>query len=119
MDGSTAPVRQKAKRFRLKGLALPNEHGSWSILLEPLVAGIAVAPSAAAPFIGLLFVAGFMAHQPLRVCLTDLRNGRKMPHTTSAVALAGFFVVVALIGLAGTWKISGFTSLVPMIAAVP
>ena len=119
MDGSAVSTRKKTKPFRLKGLALPNEHGSWSILFEPLIAGIAVAPSWGAPFIALLFVAGFLAHQPLRVCLIDLRNGRKMPHTVAAVALAASSLVIALIGLGGVWKIAGIDSLVPLIAAVP
>lgn len=105
--------------FRVRGLALPKEHGSWSILLEPLVAGIAVAPSPASPFIALLFVSGFLAHQPLRICLTDLRNGRKMPHTSSAVVLAAAFVAVTIIGFIGTASIPGLNSLVPLLAAAP
>ena len=121
MDGSAALTNRAAKRhnFRLRGLALPKEHGSWSILLEPLICGIAVAPSAAAPFIALLFVGGFLAHQPLRVCLTDLRNGRRMPHTVSAVILAALFLVITIVGLVGTWRITGFSSLVPLLAAAP
>lgn len=109
----------KRRRLRLRGLALPNEHGSWSVLFEPLVAGIVVAPSIASPFIGLLFVGGFLAHQPLRVCLTDLRNRRKMPHTSAAVALASAFLALAGVGLAGAWMIAGFSSLVPLLAAAP
>lgn len=88
-------------------------------MLEPLVAGIAVAPSPAAPFVALIFVAGFLAHQPLRVCLRDLRNGRRMPHTLTVVMLAAFFAILTAVGVIGAWTIVGFNSLVPLLAAAP
>ena len=121
MDGSALPTAKisKPRRVNLKRLALPHEHGSWSILLEPLIGGIAVAWSTASPFIALLFIGGFFAHQPLRVCLTDLWNRRRMPHTTAALLLAICFVTAAALGLAGTYVMASFSSLVPLFAAAP
>ena len=40
-------------------LTLPNEHGSWSLALEPLALGLLVAPSAAGAALGLAAACGF------------------------------------------------------------
>ena len=34
-----------SQRVRLKSIALPPEHGAWGFLLEPLLAGLLIAPS--------------------------------------------------------------------------
>jgi hypothetical protein len=121
MDAPAIPTRKitKPRGVSLKRLALPHEHGSWSILLEPLIGGIAVAASPASPFMALLFIGGFLAHQPLRICLTDLWNRRRMPHTVPAIAFAVGFAAIAMTGLAGTWVVAGMNSLVPLLAAAP
>jgi hypothetical protein len=112
-------VPVKRPGIGIRRLALPHEHGSWSILLEPLVAGIAVAPSPAAPFVALLFAGGFLMHQPLRLCLTAVKERRMMPHTMTAAGLAFGFLLIAAVGLAGVWSIAGANSLVPLLAAAP
>ena len=121
MDGARFLTYQKvnSRRLRLRGLALPNEHGSWSILLEPLIAGIAVAPSPASAFIVMLFAGGFLARQPLKVSLTNLKTGWKMPHTRAAKALALSFLAFASAGLCGTWILAGPASLLTLAVAAP
>src|SRR4051812_48913912 len=52
----TAPSAKARQTFKLRSIALPNEHGSWGILFEPLVLGIAVAPSSASVFIAMLYI---------------------------------------------------------------
>ena len=68
--------------FKMKSIALPNEHGSWGILFEPLVLGIAVAPSAASPFVALLYIGAFLSRQPLKWYIADLKAKRERGQTT-------------------------------------
>lgn len=53
-----APPIDRFPKIRAKAVALPVEHGSWGFLLEPLVGGIAIAPSIAAPWIAILVIGG-------------------------------------------------------------
>lgn len=46
----------------------PREHGSWSLALEPLVLGLAVAPSGAGLALGVATLGAFFARRPLRLC---------------------------------------------------
>lgn len=119
MDGSITQLAQPVKRppLRLKGLALPNEHGSWSILLEPLISGIAVAPSPAAIFVFLLYSGAFLARQPLRVYLGGVKNRRRMPHGPVAFTLATAFLLLAAAGLVGTVFFGGAETLIPLVIA--
>jgi hypothetical protein len=45
----------------------PREHGSWSLVLEPLVLGLAVAPSLPGLALAVATLAGFFARRPLRL----------------------------------------------------
>jgi hypothetical protein len=105
--------------FRLRSVALPNEHGSWGILFEPLVCGIIVAPSPAAAFILLLYVGAFLSRQPLKIYLADLKAKRSRPQTTAATAFAFGYLSIAVLGLFGTLGFAGFYALLPLIVTTP
>ena len=57
------------KTVSLKGLALPTEHGSWGILIEPLLLGLVVAPSLAGVVVAGLVSAVFLTRSPLRLMI--------------------------------------------------
>lgn len=112
--GNDAPVR----RVRLRQIALPTEHGSWGFLFEPVVAGMAVAFSPAAPWIALLAIGAFLARRPLEILIAQRqRSDRELVMGASRVLIA--FSAVAIAGLAGTAIIGGALVLMPFWLAVP
>ncbi|MCB0162365.1 MAG: YwiC-like family protein, partial [Caldilineaceae bacterium] len=74
MTTYSGPTKQKA-RPRWRSIALPTEHGGWGFLLEPLLLGRLVAPSAAGLLLLVATVAAFLLRQPLKIVLVDRRRG--------------------------------------------
>lgn len=112
---TTAPKRP----VRLKGIALPNEHGSWGFLFEPLVASFAVAFSPGAIWISLLVIGAFLTRQPLKVLLNDWIAKRNLPQTEAALKFTLLFGAVFLIGLIGCWFFVEPKSFYPFLFIVP
>jgi len=76
---------------------LPAEHGGWAFLGEPILLGLAVAPSWAGACVAVAAIAGFLARPPLRLFAGDRRRGRRYPRTRLAERA---FVFLALLGAA-------------------
>lgn len=104
---------------RLRGIALPNEHGSWGILFEPMVAAIAVAYSPAAIWVALLFIGAFLLRQPLRIWLADHKAGRDLPQTAAARKYAFIYFAIFATGLSGTLAFGTLSALVPLLIVAP
>jgi len=79
-----------------KAVALPVEHGGWGLLIEPIVLGLVLAPSAAGVGIGGAAIAAFLARHPLRLVLMDRRKGARYPRTTLAERFVLLYAAVAL-----------------------
>jgi hypothetical protein len=79
-----------------KTVALPVEHGGWGFLVEPVVLGLVLAPSAAGFCLGGAAVAAFLARHPLRLVLMDRRRGARHPRTVLAERFVLFYGAVAL-----------------------
>jgi hypothetical protein len=60
----------------LRAVALPPEHGGWGFVLEPLILGLAVAPSAAGAALAFFALGAFLARHPLKLLLNDVSRGR-------------------------------------------
>ena len=105
--------------FKMKSIALPNEHGSWGILFEPLVLGIAVAPSAASPFVALLYIGAFLSRQPLKWYIADLKAKRERGQTAAARMFAFAFLSIAAVGFFGALAFAGVTAMLPLILTAP
>lgn len=75
-------------------LALPKEHGSWSLALEPVAFGLLVAPTGAGAGLAMAAVSGFFLRRPLKLLLSH-KNDPRQP-----LALVGL-AILSLIGLAG------------------
>jgi hypothetical protein len=73
------------------------EHGGWGFLLEPILAGLLVAPSWAGFWLALAAVAVFLLHQPLKVALKDWRSRRSYVRTRWAWRFALLYAGVALL----------------------
>ncbi|HEX6212869.1 MAG TPA: YwiC-like family protein, partial [Methylomirabilota bacterium] len=109
---STPPVRWRP-------LLLPAEHGAWSFVLEPLVLGLLVAPSPAAPELALATLALFFARQPAKLALQDISRRQRYPRTVMAARLAiGLTTAAGLFALAA-WRISPHPWWIPVAAAAP
>jgi hypothetical protein len=104
---------------RLRGIALPNEHGAWGILFEPLVAAVAVAFSAAALWVALAVIAAFLMRQPLKVLLISWKAGRRMPQVGAAAKFLIYYSIVFAAGILGTLLFAPQISYLPLIIAAP
>lgn len=83
-------------RSPLKAVALPTEHGGWSLTAEPVLLGLLVAGSGAGVALGAAAVVAFMARTPLKVVLVDRWRGRWLAR--SALAARVFAIEAVMIG---------------------
>jgi hypothetical protein len=105
-----------------KSVALPVEHGGWGLLGEPLVLGLALAPSPAGACLALAAVSGFLSRHPLRLVLMDRRRGVRYPRTTLAAAwFAGYAAIAlaALAALAAAFAVTAAPFWSALVAAAP
>lgn len=86
----------------LKEVALPTEHGGWSLTLEPAILGLLVAPSLAGVCLAASALLAFVARTPLKLALVDRWRDRRLPRTIMAerVATVEIVVLVALFAVA-------------------
>ena len=106
-------------RVSLRPLALPTEHGGWGFLFEPIVLGLAVAPSRGGLLVALAFILGFLTRQPLRLGLQDAMRGRSYPRTRWCWLFAASYATLALASLAAAVAVSGWVVIVPIGLVAP
>lgn len=103
----------------VKSIALPIEHGSWGFLLEPLVLGVVLAPSLAAPFISTMMIGAFLLRQPLKFLIADWKQGRTLPRTVMAKKFGMIFGGIAAFGLIASLITAPLQSFIPLAIAAP
>lgn len=84
----------------------PKEHGSWSLVLEPLALSLLVAPSWAGVALAVTVVAAFFARRPLRLLVTERNAGRRGVAARAAIAcaiVAAGALLVSLLADGGSW----------------
>jgi hypothetical protein len=113
---SSSPAPSSNASFRT--IVLPREHGSWSLALEPVALGLAVAPSFSGSWLAVAVVAGFFSRRPLKLVAT--LAAREPRRTPAASWLAGFaaLAVATLVVSAGTSG-RGPAALWPLLLSVP
>jgi hypothetical protein len=79
---------------------LPTEHGGWGLLVEPLVLGLAVAPSAGGALLALAALGAFLVRHPARLVLFDRRRGSWHRRTGFALLAAIVYAALAAVFLA-------------------
>lgn len=94
-----APGAGPAAPLRLRSIALPIEHGGWGLLMEPLVAGLVIAPSWAGLGIAQLAIFAYLARHPLKLAIGDWTQGRRNERTRAAERFAAAYSVGALLGI--------------------
>ncbi len=107
------------KTVRVRGIALPNEHGAWGFLFEPLVAAVAVAASFNAIWISLLVIGAFLMRQPLKILIADLQAKRNLPQTAVAKRFLLIYGAVFTAGLIGSLTFGRIEYFVPFALIIP
>jgi hypothetical protein len=102
-----------------RSVALPAEKGSWSLVSEPILLGLLVAPSWAGAALAVGAFALFLCNRPLKVTLADRRRGRSYERTALAWRYLAIYGGVALAGLAGGLALAGWRPFAPLLAAAP
>jgi hypothetical protein len=117
---TTNIISNHSKRtIKLKSIALPNEHGSWGFLFEPLLAGLLIAPSFSALWISLLVIGAFLTRQPLKILLSDLIAKRRLQQTVDSFKFVMLFGVVFIIGLGGSLFSAQSSVFLPFLLVLP
>jgi len=106
-------------RPRLRGIALPTEHGGWGFLLEPIALGLLVAPSAGGALLGLAALGVFLAHHPVTLAARDLRRGKGHARTGWALGFAAAYGLIAALGLAGALWLAEGPAWIALACAAP
>lgn len=119
---SRAPLdtqRTTGDRSMVRAVAMPTEHGGWSLTLEPVVLGLLVAWSWPGLALGAAAMLAFLARTPLKLVLVDRWRGRWLPRTSVAarVAAVELLALAALVALASSAADLRFWW--PLLAAAP
>ena len=116
---SSSQKQQIASAARWQAVALPAEHGSWSLVIEPIFLGLLVAPTWGGVLLGLAAFFAFLAHQPLKVLWLDYKRGRSYKRTRLAQRFVLFYSLLAAVCLAGGVWLAGLRPLLPFLFALP
>lgn len=118
VEGPTLEVAAQ-ERSKLRAVALPSEHGGWSLTLEPVLLGLLVAWSWPGLALGVVAMLAFLARTPLKLVLVDRWRGRWLERSTVALRVAAveLLVLVALVVAAVRGADARFWW--PLIAAAP
>ncbi len=105
VDGMTPSTRPPVAHTGVswRAVALPSEHGGWSLTAEPAVLGLVVAWSVPGLALGIAAMVAFLARTPLKLVLVDRFRRRWLDRTRLAARIAvaeltllGFLVAYAL-----------------------
>ena len=102
-----------------KSVALPAEHGSWSLVTEPILLGLLVAPSWAGAALAVTAFALFLFNRPFKVYWADRRRGRMFTRTRLARRFALIYGGVALLLAAVAFGLAGPRPFAPFLPAAP
>ena len=120
-DAAAAPEPRIVigERSLLRAVAVPTEHGGWSLTVEPVLLGLLVAFSWPGVALGAAAIVAFVARTPLKLVLVDRWRGRRLDRTIVArrVVVVELIVLVALVAV-GALGANGRIWL-PLIAAAP
>lgn len=102
-----------------KPIALPVEHGGWSFLLEPVILGLALAPSSAGSCLAVAALAAFLTRHPLRLVFMDYRKGAHYPRTTHAWRFVFAYAAIAAVALSAALALTPSSFSFALLAAAP
>lgn len=96
-------------------LVWPKEHGSWSLAFEPLILGLAVAPSIGGAWLAFAAATAFFVRRPLQRLMREQQPARRASASRALgllSALAGAGVLLAIVTAGVDWLVYVIPSLV-------
>jgi hypothetical protein len=119
IEDQPANGRTSLRQLPYKSVALPAEKGSWSLVSEPILLGMLVAPSWAGLALAVGAFALFLFNRPLKVFLGDRRKGRVYDRTRLAQRFIVLYGAIAVAGCGLAWLLGGWRPFVPFLIAAP
>ncbi len=116
---AASQLKRSTSGFRIRSVALPVEHGGWSLLLEPIVLGLMLVSTVPGLFVSLAATGAFLARHPFKLAVGDWRRNRNTARTLAAQRFAIVYVCIAILGLALAIKTGGTVLLLPLLFAMP
>jgi hypothetical protein len=118
-SGTSASTSPRA-RAPWRQLAIPSEHGGWSLTAEPVVLGLLVAWSWPGLALGVGAMLAFVARTPLKVVLVDRWRHRWLDRTRLAAVIAAVeLALVALLAAGAAIGAADQRFWLPLAAAAP
>ncbi len=109
---------QPTRGVSWKSVALPTEHGGWSLTAESALLGLLVAWSLPGLALGVAAMLAFMARTPAKLVLVDRFRHRWLPRTRLAAQVATVELVV-LLALVAYSMSAGDNFWAPLAVAAP
>ena len=100
-------------------VAIPNEHGGWSLTLEPALLGLLVAPGWAGILLSVAGLVGFVTKAPLRISVGDRLRHRMLDRTRAADRFTIAYLAALTLIVAGASWAARSPFWVPLVAALP
>ena len=85
---AASQLKRTTNGVRIRSVALPAEHGGWSLLLEPIVLGLILAPTLPGLFLSLAATGAFLARHPFKLAVGNWRGNRRSARTAVAERFA-------------------------------
>lgn len=111
--------RLGTERVQWRGVAVPTEHGGWSLTLEPVLLGLLVEPSWSGLLLGAAALLAFLVRTPLKLAIGDRRRGRRLERTALAERVAATYLFVLAAAVAGSIITARAPFWVPLVVAAP
>lgn len=105
--------------IELRSVAVPSEHGGWSLTLEPVLLGLLVGPSWPGVLLGLVALLGFLVRTPAKLVFIDSRRGRVTERAALAMRVVRVEVALASGLLVAIFLMADNSFVWPILAAVP
>jgi hypothetical protein len=118
-DRAWGPAFRPLRPLPLRTVALPNEHGVWGFLLEPIVLGLLLVPSGAGALVAAGSIFAVLVQHPAAIAAADARAGRSLARSHLARGAAVVYGALALYCLAFGAALGQPLALLPLTLAAP
>lgn len=115
-SGAKPPQTRKVK---LKTIVIPQEHGGWAFVLNPILLALLVQPSLWGFGLGVAALSAFLVHQPFKLWWKDYRVGRVIARTPIARNFMLIYGGVALVAFGAVLLNNPLDYLLPLVLAFP